>query len=72
MVLAALAQLRRQNLPVTCEYRLAPPAAPKDGAPHVAGRAFADAAAERWVRDVQAPHFDAEGRLTGWEGVLRT
>ena len=24
----------------------------------------------RWVRDVLAPHFDAEGRLCGWEGVV--
>lgn len=70
VVLAALAQLRRQNLPVTCEYRLAPPAAPKDVA--VASPAVRSPTPPpmRWVRDVLAPHFDAEGRLTGWEGVL--
>src|SRR6202011_5694964 len=25
---------------------------------------------QRWVRDVLAPRFDAEGRLSGWEGVV--
>ncbi len=61
--MAALAQLGRQTFPVTCEYRLAPPAA----SPAVRSPTPPPA---RWVRDMLAPRFDAEGRLTGWEGVL--
>jgi PAS domain S-box-containing protein len=67
VLLAALAQLTRQEQPVTCEYRLA------DG-----GRAaFDDPAAgpappraPRWLRDTLVPHRDAERWLAGWEGVV--
>jgi PAS domain S-box-containing protein len=62
VVLAALAQLCRQNQPVTCEYRLRCPPAP--AAPDLA------APAERWVRDTLAPRHADDGRLLGWEGVL--
>ena len=70
VVAAALAQLGRQNMPVTCEYRLAPlkPSTPSKEA-SAPGRAATPLPA-RWVRDVLAPHFDAEGRLFGWEGVV--
>jgi PAS domain S-box-containing protein len=54
VVLAAVAQLARQDQPFTCEYRL-----------HTA----ADAPV-RWVRDILAPQRDGAGRLTGWEGVV--
>ena len=64
VVLAALAQLGRQKEPVVCEYRLAPPPGADKGGP---GRT---PIGPRWVRDVLAPHFDAEGALSGWEGVV--
>jgi PAS domain-containing protein len=73
LVLAAVAQLHRQNQPVTCEYRLGkggngsrsvrgllPP-------PRFAGH---PAAPERWVRDTLAPHFGRDGGLDGWDGVI--
>ncbi len=77
---AALAQLGRQDRPVTCEYRLAsgddfsgdnfsrPLSRLKDSAtpsPHLLAPA-----APRWLRDTMAPQRDAEGRLIGWEGVV--
>jgi PAS domain S-box-containing protein len=58
---AAVAQLRRQLQPVTCEYRLA----------RIVDReADQRSAPVRWVRDTLAPRLDAQGRLIGWEGVL--
>ena len=70
VVQAALAQLSRQKQPVTCEYRLAPTEPKKEPpSPLPAGRT-PTRGGPRWVRDVLAPHFDDEGRLSGWEGVL--
>ena len=65
VVLAALAQLGRQKEPVACEYRLAPPPQPAGGA-----AASRTPIGPRWVRDILAPQFDAEGRLSGWDGVV--
>ena len=62
LVQAALGQLRLQKEPVACEYRLAAPAPP-------AGTSYTPTG-PRWVRDVLAPLFDADGRLSGWDGVL--
>jgi PAS domain S-box-containing protein len=85
VVLAAVAQLGRQKQPVACEYRLASPhGTALEDAPwyrsHSDPPGKQDGAAtprkhltpikQRWVRDVLAPHFDAEGRLSGWEGVV--
>jgi PAS domain S-box-containing protein len=73
VVLAAIAQLSRQKQPVTCDYRLAPLAPPEAkvdiSLPNSPIRALTPLPA-RWVRDVLAPRFDAEGRLCGWEGVV--
>jgi PAS domain S-box-containing protein len=62
VVLAALAQLARQEGPVTCEYRRGPPPG--------AGGADGGPPAVCWLRDTLAPHRAADGRLTGWEGVV--
>ena len=73
VVLAAIAQLSRQNDPVTCEYRLAPlqPSQDKkDAASPISPVRSPTPIPPRWVRDVLAPRFDAEGRLCGWEGVV--
>jgi signal transduction histidine kinase len=75
LVLAAVAQLHRQNQPVTCEYRLAGPAPGDDGLPARVSIPPSPltrhaAPAERWVRDTLAPHAGKDGRLDGWEGVL--
>jgi PAS domain S-box-containing protein len=56
LVQAAVSQLRRQDGPVTCEYRLVGHNGEGTG--------------PRWARDTLAPHRDAEGRLIGWEGVV--
>jgi PAS domain S-box-containing protein len=79
VVLAAVAQLTRQQKPVTCEYRLAP-AHPKPGSDsastpaQVVSESLAAAAPRpapaRWVRDTLAPHLTPEARLAGWEGVV--
>src|SRR5262249_45668770 len=81
VLLAAVAQLSRQAQPVTCEYRLAETARPREAegvaAPGAAGSRQARIitpggarARERWMRDTLAPHFDECGQLNGWEGVL--
>ncbi|HZY87914.1 MAG TPA: PAS domain S-box protein [Gemmataceae bacterium] len=54
VVLAAVAQLARQDQPFNCEYRL---------------NTAADEPV-RWVRDMLAPQRDPNGRLIGWEGVV--
>ncbi len=59
VVRAAVAQVSRQDQPVTCEYRLAD----CGGEESAIGKV-------RWVRDTLAPHHDASGWLIGWEGVL--
>ncbi len=62
VLLAALAQLARQERPVTCEYRIRPgPEREKDSS---------TPPSTRWVRDTLAPLLDADGRLLGWEGVV--
>ncbi len=63
VVMAALAQLVLQKQPVTCEYRVAPPAAD----PAVANGPLQPVA---WVRDTLAPHHALSGELDGWEGVV--
>jgi PAS domain-containing protein len=75
LVLAAVAQLHRQNQPVTCEYRLSGAGPAGDGQASggsISPSRFARPAppAERWVRDTLAPHVGRDGRLDGWEGVL--
>ncbi len=78
VVLAALAQLHRQKQPVTCEYRLVEALSlPLDGmqagrgpSGEMASRRTPPPPRLRWVRDTLAPHFDDEGRLVGWEGVV--
>ena len=74
---AALAQLMLQKQPVTCEYRLAmtepPPAAPiKDAAqPPISDTVLnLTPPSQRYVRDRLTPHYGADGRLDGWEGVV--
>jgi PAS domain S-box-containing protein len=78
---AAVAQVGRQDQPVTCEYRLAPPPSDETRKPmpetrHPAAladlsfRSSALSPRDRWVRDTLAPHRDEDGRLIGWEGVL--
>lgn len=59
VVRAAVAQVARQDQPVTCEYRLDPASLESSATEQV-----------RWLRDTLAPHFDADGMLIGWEGVL--
>jgi PAS domain S-box-containing protein len=79
VVKAALVQLTRQQQPVTCEYRLAEalPLSPDRIASTLrpvveisGGPRTPPPNRLRWVRDTLAPHFDAEGRLVGWEGVV--
>jgi PAS domain S-box-containing protein len=71
LITAALAQLSLQKKPVTCEYRVQT----HDGeraistpVPHP-NRIFA-AAMERWARDTLTPHYNSDGQLDGWEGVV--
>ncbi|MFO0880162.1 MAG: PAS domain S-box protein [Gemmataceae bacterium] len=81
---AALEQLERQRVPVTCEYRMMPsttegePGSNPPGSVSSATR-LGDGWAEslpgrgtacRWLRDTLAPHRTPEGHLIGWEGVL--
>jgi PAS domain S-box-containing protein len=76
---AAVTQLQRQEGPVTCEYRLSPkmPAEWAGEGENWTPRARMSgltsrirSAGVRWVRDTLAPQRDADGRLTGWEGVV--
>jgi PAS domain-containing protein len=76
VLLAAVAQLQRQDQPVTCEYRLAPDglvsgcvvSGESDHSPLTTHHS--PLTKERWVRDTLAPHHGPDGRLEGWEGVL--
>jgi PAS domain S-box-containing protein len=61
VALAAVAQLCRQNQPVTCEYRLASPVPAPGPEPLLQ---------DRWVRDALSPRHDEAGRLEGWDGVM--
>jgi PAS domain S-box-containing protein len=81
VLLAAVAQLSRQAQPVTCEYRLADETRASDGKVVAAqglpvprqSRVITHLSAQPrqcWVRDTLAPHFDENGQLSGWEGVL--
>ena len=77
VVQAALVQLTRQKQPVTCEYRLAEALSQAAGAPPPTPggnrrrrRTTPPPHRLRWVRDTLAPHFDGDGRLVGWEGVV--
>ncbi len=77
LILAAVAQLSRQNQPVTCEYRLAPDqlklSSDSSWSPPAAGTVPAAKPrpdSVRWVRDTLAPNLTPEGRLIGWEGVV--
>jgi PAS domain S-box-containing protein len=83
VLLAALSQLTRQSLPVTCEYKLAP----EETLRHVGEGDSALAAIPgsslltlnvtplqsprvRYVRDTLAPRLDDDGALVGWDGVV--
>jgi PAS domain S-box-containing protein len=77
LMLAALAQLMLQKQPVTCEYRLidhgVQPAAPQtDPSQKPSSNAMLDLSqpSQRYVRDTLTPHYSADGRLDGWEGVV--
>lgn len=83
VVLAALEQLTLQEMPVTCEYRLAHSTESSDMRwAAMRGEAVAGGPGGlreavgllrtpvRWLRDTLAPHRDSEGRLIGWEGVV--
>src|SRR5581483_7750502 len=76
---AAVAQLERQQQPVTCEYRLG--AGARDGVwdpgsspPRLSSardsRVLPRRPVTRWVRDTLAPRYDAHGKVVGWEGVV--
>lgn len=78
LVLAALAQLCRQRIPVVCEYRLKPVLEQmKDsegGGPESStaeSLSLTRESRERWVRDTLAPFYSPEGLLLGWEGVVQ-
>jgi signal transduction histidine kinase/integral membrane sensor domain MASE1 len=64
LVIAALAQLCLQKLPVVCEYRIKAPVAsspdPTKQVPPVI----------RWVRDTMVAYHAPENSLSGWEGVI--
>jgi len=78
VLVAALAQLGREDRPVTCEYRLAsegtlPARAGLALTPPDGSRVIAVAPPpedQRWVRDTLAPQYSAAGELEGWDGVL--
>jgi PAS domain S-box-containing protein len=65
VVLAAWEELWRNQKGVTCEYRLAEDSPERQTA---GGRRIP--ARPRWARDTLIPHFGADGKLDGWEGVL--
>jgi PAS domain S-box-containing protein len=68
VLLAALAQLGRQERPVTCEYRIRVERSEGEkGKDRQAASSLSLAIC--WVRDTLAPYLDADGRLLGWEGV---
>ncbi|MBI1914440.1 MAG: PAS domain S-box protein [Planctomycetes bacterium] len=68
VLLAAVAQLGRQNQPVVCEYRLAP--RPGEEPPPSDPARSPGPGKQRWLRDTLVPHLDADSRLTGWEGIV--
>jgi PAS domain-containing protein len=79
VLLAAIAQLERQNSPVTCEYRLAPdiPANWRaEDEPALAIRRNSGLVAPvkpsrlKWLRDGLAAQRDGDGKLIGWQGVI--
>jgi PAS domain S-box-containing protein len=85
VLLAALAQLGRQNQPVVCEYRLDPKIQVRDRPVSLLLTAWARVARSpgariislqqteptgRWLRDTLVPQFSPEGRLVGWQGVV--
>jgi len=67
IVFASLAQLCLQKQPVTCEFRLRIP--PNDGSPSTSHR-LPTASTHRWLRDTLTPHYNADGELDGWEGLV--
>src|SRR5262249_35445589 len=64
LLLAALAQLGRQEQPVVCEYRLGP-AGGEESSVVPAGPARSLPARPRWLRDTLVPRFEG-GALRGW------
>jgi PAS domain S-box-containing protein len=85
VLLAALAQLGRQDQPVVCEYRLDPNIPVRDRPASLLLSAWARATglhgsriisvpqpqpSGRWLRDTLVPQFSSEGRLVGWQGVV--
>src|SRR5262249_57607143 len=69
VLLAAVAQLGRQNQPVVCEYRLAPQ--PGEEPPSSDPARSLSAGKQRWLRDTLVARLDDEGRLAGLEGIVR-
>jgi PAS domain S-box-containing protein len=77
LMVAALAQLLLQKQPVTCEYRLIDPethpaATENSAANKPSSNAMVDLsqAGLRYVRETLTPHYGADDRLDGWEGVV--
>jgi PAS domain S-box-containing protein len=85
VLLAALAQLGRQEQPVVCDYRLDPNIKVRERPASLLLAAWARATrspssriislqqpqlAGRWLRDTLVPQFDSGGRLVGWQGVV--
>jgi PAS domain S-box-containing protein len=66
LLVAALAQLRRDRRPISCEYRVGRPTEP--AAP--ARAPTAPRPGEKWVRDTRTPYLGEGGRLEGWDGVV--
>jgi PAS domain S-box-containing protein len=71
LMVAAIAQLRLDPKPLTCEYRVGSgdwevensQVNPARSIPRQELRA-------KWVRDTLVPHVSTDGRLEGWEGVV--
>jgi PAS domain S-box-containing protein len=79
LIQAAVMQLLLQKQPVQCEFRLAgtTPAPEASGevnrpgtANPLAQLASKLAANHRYVRDTLVPHYDSDGQLDGWDGVV--
>lgn len=84
LVRAAMAQLCLQKQPVSCEYRilnderrshdvdstLSAEREAQSASAFSASRAALGVPPERWLRDTLAPHYDRDGKLDGWEGVI--
>jgi signal transduction histidine kinase len=70
LVIASLAQLCLQKQPVTCEYRLLPSDEPGAEVEQKPSSRFDIPPMHRWVRDTLTPHYDEDGLVNGWEGLI--